>query len=253
LKGGARNVLLLDLDGTLVDSRPGVLDCFRFALAGVGRPQPAGADLTWIIGPPLRRSFAALLGGPADVEAALGLYRARYASEGLFQATVYDGVEEALAELKTSGVRLFLCTSKPLVYAERILERFDLARHFEAAFGAELEGRLEDKGELIAHILADRRLKASAFVMLGDRSHDVVAARRHAIPAIGALWGYGGEEELSAAGRRSWSRARPTSQPPSAAFLAAPSDAKRRPRCRPPHPEELGPDRGSWAPQEEGG
>ena len=134
------------------------------------------------------------------MEAALGLYRARYASEGLFQATVYDGVEEALAELKTSGVRLFLCTSKPLVYAERILERFDLARHFEAAFGAELDGRLEDKGELIAHILADRRLKASACVMLGDRSHDVVAARRHAIPAIGALWGYGGEEELSAAG-----------------------------------------------------
>ena len=205
-----RNVLLVDLDGTLTDPKEGIVGCFRFALAAMERPQPASADLTWIIGPPLRRSFAALLGGPADAEAALGLYRSCYGSEGLFQAIVYDGVREALAELQAMGVRLFLCTSKPLVYAERILRRFDLARYFEAAFGAELDGRLEDKGELIAHILADRRLAAADCVMLGDRRHDVVGAREHAIPTLGALWGYGGKDELSEAG--------------AAALCAAPSD-----------------------------
>jgi phosphoglycolate phosphatase len=195
-----RTVLLIDLDGTLTDPREGIVGCFRNALAAMKRPQPASADLTWIIGPPLRRSFAALLGGPADVEAALGLYRACYGSEGLFQATVYDGVREALTELQAMGVRLFLCTSKPLVYAERILKRFDLARCFEACFGAELDGRLEDKGDLIAHILADRRLEPETCALLGDRENDVFGALRHGIPTLGALWGFGGEAELRAAG-----------------------------------------------------
>ena len=206
-----RNVLLVDLDGTLTDPSQGIVGCFRFALAAMGRPQPAEADLTWIIGPALRRSFAALLGGAADTEAALTFYRACYGSDGLFQATVYDGVKEALAELQAMGVRLFLCTSKPLPYAERILKRFDLARYFDAAFGAELDGRLENKSELIAHILADRRLAAGDCVMLGDRRHDVIGAGAHAIPTLGALWGYGGKDELSEAG--------------AAALCATPSDA----------------------------
>ena len=83
----------------------------------------------------------------------------------------------------------------------RILDRFGLDRYFEAAYGAELDGRLEDKGDLIAHILAERGLEPGDCVMWGDRKHDVDRrASRHAIPTIGALWGYGGEEELREAG-----------------------------------------------------
>jgi phosphoglycolate phosphatase len=194
-----RRVLLVDLDGTLTDPAEGIVGSFRFALAAMGRPAQPQADLGWIIGPPLRQTFADMLGGAADVEAALAVYRARYGTEGLFEAAVYDGVPEALEEIKASGARLFLCTSKPAVYAARILERFDLDRHFEAAYGADLDGRREDKGDLIAHILAERQLDPGDCVMWGDRKHDVIGARRHDIPAIGALWGFGGEEELRAA------------------------------------------------------
>ena len=195
-----RRVLLVDLDGTLTNPAEGIVGSFRFALAVMGRPAPPEADLGWIIGPPLRRTFADMLGGAADAEAALAVYRARYGTEGLFQAAVYDGVPEALAEIKASGGRLILCTSKPAVYAVRILDRFGLNRYFEGTYGAELDGRLEDKGDLIDHILAVCGLDAGDCVMWGDRKHDVIGARRRAIPAIGALWGFGGEEELRAAG-----------------------------------------------------
>ena len=195
-----RKVLLVDLDGTLTDPAEGIVGCFRFALAALGCAPPASVDLAWIIGPPLRQSFKTFLGGTDDGEEALALYRTRYGSNGLFDAIVYDGVPEALAQVKQTGARLFLCTSKPVVYANRILDRFDLGRYFDEAYGSELDGRLEDKGDLIAHILAEQRLNPGDCVMLGDRRHDVAGAQRHAIPTIGALWGFGGEQELREAG-----------------------------------------------------
>jgi phosphoglycolate phosphatase len=109
-----RDVLLVDLDGTLTDPAAGIVGCFRFALAEMGRAAPPGADLTWIIGPPLRRSFAEMLEGTGDPEQALAIYRRCYSSRGLFEAVAYDGVRETLIDLKAMGVRLFLCTSKPL-------------------------------------------------------------------------------------------------------------------------------------------
>lgn len=195
-----RSVLLVDLDGTLTDPAKGIVGCFRHALEMLGRPAPAEDDLHWIIGPPLRPLFAQMLGGAADPEEALVIYRSRYGTEGLYEAIVYDGVREALAALSEEGVRLILCTAKPQVYAARILHHFDLEPHFEAIYGDELDGRFQDKGDLIAHILAECGIDPGHCVMWGDRKHDVVAARRHKIPTLGALWGFGGREELSAAG-----------------------------------------------------
>ena len=195
-----RNVLLVDLDGTLTDPAEGIVGCFRFALGVMGRAAPPAGDLAWIIGPPLRQSFAKVLGGMADAEEALAIYRTRYGAKGLFEAVVYDGVPEALSRLNQSGAQLFLCTSKPSIYANRILAHFDLGRYFEEAYGSALDGRLEDKGDLIAHILAARALDSRDCVMWGDRKHDVAGAKRHAIPTVGALWGYGGERELRDAG-----------------------------------------------------
>jgi phosphoglycolate phosphatase len=194
------NILLVDLDGTLTDPAEGIVGSFRHALEAMGRRAPPAGELTWIIGPPLRSSFSEMLGGPEEVEAALAIYRTRYGSVGLFEAYVYDGVPEALDALKSAGARLVLCTSKPRVYAIRVLGRFGLDRHFEAAFGAELDGRFDDKGDLIAHILAEERIAPEACVMWGDRKHDVTGAGRHGVPTIGALWGYGGEAELKSAG-----------------------------------------------------
>ena len=138
--------------------------------------------------------------GEGDPEEALKIYRGRYSTDGLFEAVVYDGIKETLADLRAAGTRLFLCTAKPLVYAERILSHFDLEGHFEAAYGDELGGRFQDKANLIAHILERERLEPDDCCMWGDRKHDVLAASRHGIPTIGALWGYGGAEELRAAG-----------------------------------------------------
>ncbi len=195
-----RNVLLVDLDGTLTEPAEGIVGSFCHALEAMGLAPPPAADLAWIIGPPLRRSFAEMLGGAGNVEEALRIYRARYGASGLFEAFVYEGAPEMLEALRGEGVRLVLCTSKPSIYAKRILERFDLSRFFDAAYGADLDGRFEDKADLIAHILADRVLAPENCVMLGDRKHDVIGASRNGIPTIGALWGYGGGAELAAAG-----------------------------------------------------
>ena len=141
------------MDGTLTDPAEGIVGCFRLALEALGRSAPPAAELDWIIGPPLRGCFAEALGDEGDPEEALKIYRSRYSTEGLFEATVYDGVKETLADLRAAGTRLFLCTAKPLVYAERILSHFDLERHFEGTYGDELGGRFQDKADLVAHIL----------------------------------------------------------------------------------------------------
>ena len=195
-----RSALLVDLDGTLTDPAEGIVGCFRLALESLGKTAPPAAELGWIIGPPLRGCFAHVLGAEGDPEEALKAYRSRYSTGGLFEAVVYAGVDEALAELRTAGTRLFLCTAKPIVYAERILTHFSLDRHFEAAYGDELDGRYQNKADLVARILEEQALDPSDCVMLGDRKHDVLAASRHAIPTIGALWGYGGADELREAG-----------------------------------------------------
>ena len=164
--------------------------------------------------------------GDGDPEEALTIYRSRYSTEGLFEAVVYDGVKETLADLRAAGARLFLCTAKPLVYAERILSHFDLERHFEAAYGDELGGRFQDKADLVAHILKSEELEADDCCMWGDREHDVLAASRHGIPTIGALWGYGGADELRAAGAAALCES--PSQVP-AAFRAVPRFARAPP------------------------
>ena len=195
-----RSALLIDLDGTLTDPAEGIIGCFRLALESLGKTAPPAAELGWIIGPPLRGCFARILGAEGDPEEALKAYRSRYSTGGLFEAVVYDGVDEALVELRAAGTRLFLCTAKPIVYAERILSHFNLDRYFEGAYGDELDGRFQDKADLVARIVDEQRLDAGCCCMLGDRMHDVLAASRHAIPTIGALWGYGGADELRAAG-----------------------------------------------------
>ena len=195
-----RSALLVDLDGTLTDPAQGIVGCFRMALETLGRVAPPAAELHWIIGPPLRGCFAEALKGEGDPEEALRIYRGRYSVDGLFEALVYEGVKPALAELRAVGTRLFLCTAKPLVYAERILSHSDLEHHFEGAYGDELGGRFQDKADLVGHILEREGLEANDCCMWGDRKHDVLAASRHGIPTIGALWGYGGADELRAAG-----------------------------------------------------
>jgi phosphoglycolate phosphatase len=192
--------ILLDLDGTLVDPAVGILGCCRHALETLGCPAAPGDDLRWVIGPPLRASFARLLGGRGDPEEAVRVYRSRYGETGLFEAVVYPGVVEALGSLREREHALIVCTSKARPFAERIVEHFGLSPYLRAVYGAELDGTFDDKGDLMAHLLAAEGLAPEAACMVGDREHDMRAAARHGIPGIGVLWGYGDAAELQGAG-----------------------------------------------------
>jgi phosphoglycolate phosphatase len=199
--------VLFDLDGTLTDSRLGILRSARYAFehlsAAKGRafPLPDDAELGWMIGPPLRESFAKLAGRENE-EAAMAFYRQRYVPIGMFENAVYDGIPSALEALRALGMRLFVATSKNEHDARRILEHFGLASHFQGIHGARDDGGHADKSELIAHLLKHEGLQAGRdrIAMIGDRKFDAIGARNVGIAAIGALWGYGGREELEAAG-----------------------------------------------------
>jgi phosphoglycolate phosphatase len=192
--------VLLDLDGTLIDPRSGVIASIQYALERLGQPVPPAAELVWMIGPPLRLAFPQVLGRSDLTEAAIAHYREHYAAGGMYQARVYAGIPEALEALARAGCRLMLATSKPHHYARPILEHFALADRFAAIHGPELDGRRDAKTELIAHILATHRLDAKATVMIGDRDFDVLGARNNGIASIGVAWGYGSRAELIAAG-----------------------------------------------------
>ena len=198
--------VLFDLDGTLTDSAAGIQRCTREALRrlnaedGGKRPIPAESDLGWIVGPPLRDSFATLA-GDENADRMLELYRERYDTIGIFENKVYDGVAAALDQLRARGDRLFVATSKREVDARRVVEHFGLDRYFDGVYGAQPDGRGAAKNEVLAAAIAGARREAtSRIVMIGDRRYDALGARAVGIPAIGALWGYGDRAELTEAG-----------------------------------------------------
>ena len=192
------SAVLFDLDGTLTDPREGITRCIAHALERLGIEPPPLGDLTFAIGPPLRASFARLLATDRreTLELAVSHYRERFADVGLFENALYDGIAETLATLANRGTTLLVATSKPLVYARRIVDHFELGRHFAEVHGCELDGTREDKRDLIAHIIPHHGLDAVRAVMIGDRGADMRAARHHGLAALGALWGYGTPQEL---------------------------------------------------------
>lgn len=188
--------IFLDLDGTLTDSQPGIVRSVRHALAALALPVPEERDLNWVIGPPLIESFATL--GAPDPAEALALYRARYTDVGLLENRVYDGIPDALARLRNAGAALCLATAKPHAYARRITAHFGLAPNFVHEFGPELDGTRNDKAELLAHALEVTGAAPEACVMVGDRSHDIRAARAVGMRSVWVSWGYGPGEGTGA-------------------------------------------------------
>lgn len=197
------NTIFFDLDGTLTDPKPGITRSIQYALRKLDRPVPSEDDLTWCIGPPLRASFVTLLGGEELADRGVELYRERFADTGLFENAVYPGVEATLSALQAAGLTLFVATSKPRVFAERIIDHFGLRSYFTRVFGSELDGTRVDKGHLLAYALAETGVDPASAVMIGDRSHDIVGAAKNAIRAIGVTYGYGSRAELTEAGAAS--------------------------------------------------
>lgn len=198
MAGNAGVNVLFDLDGTLTDPGEGFVACVAYALGKLGCRPHAEGEIRRHVGPPLEETLARLLESQAQIPAAVAFYRERYATTGYLENAVYPGIEHALQELHSRGMRLFVATSKPAVYAERIVEHFGLARYFRAVYGSELDGTRSNKVELLGHLL-DRESISDA-VMVGDRAQDMAAARAHGVHPVGALWGYGSREELAQAG-----------------------------------------------------
>lgn len=194
--------VLFDLDGTLTDPRPGLLGAIQYALQRLGRPVPPEETLLWCIGPPLRASFAVLLESEDDVllAQAIEFYRERYGATGLYENQVYAGIPEALAALRAVQVTLYVATSKPHVFARRIIEHFGLKHHFAGIYGSEFDGRHMDKRDLLRYILEEEGFAPDTVLMVGDRGADMVGARVNGLWAGGVTYGYGSQEELRSAG-----------------------------------------------------
>lgn len=201
--------VLLDLDGTISDSSPGIGRCVREAFVACGYPEPNAAEIRELIGPPFEITFPAL-GVPAtDVERVIDAYRVRYEDTGMFENTMYPGIPEMFEELRRAGLTLTLATAKPQHTAIRIVEHFGLSDYFTVLAGATAEvgtGR-RTKGEVIAYALGmlgvsthEGERHGVHLVMVGDRNHDVEGASLNQIPCIGVTWGFGSPEELTHAG-----------------------------------------------------
>lgn len=192
--------VFLDLDGTLIDPKPGITRSFQHALAQMGLPVPDQNDLTWTIGPPIRDSLLQLGVSRPRLDEAVHHYRDHYTGQGLLDCTVYPAVPDMLADLRSAGHSLCLATSKPLVFARRITRHFGLDTPMAMQFGSELDGTRDDKSDLLAHALQVTGAMPETCIMIGDRRFDVLGAQANGIATIGALWGYGGQAELNAAG-----------------------------------------------------
>ena len=175
-------------------------------LAELGHDPAAVGDLRWAVGPPIGVSIRTLLekyGAPVSqsrVDLGLLTYRARYSTNGLYDCAVFPGIREMLAALTEAGHTLCVATSKRVDFAERVVDYLDLRRYLPKVYGALAGGGLDDKKDLLAEILRVEDFDAATTTMVGDRLHDIHAAKANTLRSIGVLWGYGGQAELQQAG-----------------------------------------------------
>ena len=195
------DALFFDLDGTLIDSEPGILGGIAHTLDALGHPPLSREALLPWIGPPLRDSYEALFNGDRGrAEQAVALYRAHYDAGGWREHSVYAGILELIGTLHATGRRLAVVTSKNEGFARRILESLPFGAAFETVVGASDDGTRRYKRELIAEALSRLDIEAAQATMIGDRLYDMQGARQHDMRAIGVLWGFGDADELREAG-----------------------------------------------------
>ena len=195
-----RSIILFDLDGTLTDSKDGIVNCVRYALEKMGAPIPSDDVLQSFVGPPLVDSFKVCCGF-SDERAweAVRAYRERFSTVGLLENALYDGVPQMLESLRAEGLRLSIATSKPTVYAKRIVRNFGIDGMFDHVVGSNIDGSRVDKTEVVRFAMEQYAdAVPDDFIMVGDRKHDMVGAANCGALAVGVLYGYGSREELEA-------------------------------------------------------
>ena len=195
-------IVLFDLDGTLTDPGLGITNSVMHALKKWGIEVKERESLYRFIGPPLQDSFMQYYGFSAeDAETSVAYYREYFREKGLYENEVYPGVEKLLTDLKAAGKTLAVATSKPEEFAIRILKHFGLDGYFDVIAGATMDSSRSKKADVIAYCLERLGVtELSRVVMVGDREHDIIGAKKVGVDTIGVLVGYGSREELEAAG-----------------------------------------------------
>lgn len=196
--------LLFDLDGTLTDPKEGITKCVAYALKSYGVEVDNPDSLVKFIGPPLRESFSRFFGfSEEEAEGLVAKYRERYKDVGIFENRLFPGTVKMLRILKAEGKTIALATSKPEVFAVRILEKYGILEYFDEAVGSELDGRRDSKEEVIAEAVKRLDINAADMpycVMIGDRHHDINGGKAFGLKTVGVRLGYAEPGELESAG-----------------------------------------------------
>ncbi len=196
------NHLLFDLDGTLTDPSEGITKCIAYALQYFGIETPDLAALQPWIGPPIKQSLMEIYHFD-EVKADLGVakYRERFAEIGIYENKLFDGVPDLLALLKEQDYKLYLATSKPTIFAERILHHFEIASYFDFVGGSCLDDSRPTKAHVIGHVIDETRMvHTDNALMVGDRKYDILGGKAFAMDTLGVLYGFGTKPELQEAG-----------------------------------------------------
>ena len=197
------SAILLDLDGTITDSAPGITDTLAWTFEQLGMPVPPAEQLLQYVGPPLLDSFRDLAGMTLEQrEHALEVYRVRYLDRGAYDSTLYPGMGLLVRDIAAAGIPLSLATSKPETPATLMLEHFTIAEHFDIITGASEDEVRSAKADVVAEALVRLRARGADLsrpVMIGDRIHDIEGAAVHGVPTIAVTWGYGDDAERTQA------------------------------------------------------
>ena len=194
--------ILFDLDGTLTDSGMGIVNSVAYSLQKKGIDVEDKEELLKFVGPPLIESYRRYYGySMEEAVEMVDIYREYYGTKGLYENSVYEGMEEVLKVLKERGKVLIIATSKPEEYARKIVEHYGLSKYFMYVAGSNMDETRTKKAEVIAYALESCNIQnMNEVVMIGDRKHDVLGAKAMGVDSIGVLYGYGSREELEAAG-----------------------------------------------------
>lgn len=194
--------ILFDLDGTLTDPKEGITKSVEYALNKMGIKDVDLDELIKFIGPPLKDSFIKYYNYSEDeANQAIEYYREYFKEKGMFENILYDDIDELLSILKDKDKIIAVATSKPTVFADTIINHFNLSKYFNCIVGSNLDGTRTKKADVIDAVLKELDVKSKEeVVMIGDREHDVIGARQIGIDSIGVEYGYGSREELESSG-----------------------------------------------------
>lgn len=195
--------ILFDLDGTITDSKEGILKSIRYAYEKMGLEQPEDDFLIDFLGPPLLDSFVHKVGlSEKDAEKGVAFYRERFQTLGIYENKLYPGMSELLHLLsQRNDIKIYIATAKPLPFAIRVLEYFKIIKYFDDISGATLDGTISGKSQVIANLINrfEPDFNRDRTLMIGDRDHDIHGAKQHGLKSLGVLYGYGSNDEINEA------------------------------------------------------